>query len=117
MTTDATVEAPATFADLPRRALPRFPSWWTALGPGQGFIHSFTGPHSLFADTIRSLRALALAHQLGQVLMGEGDRAISLLDRLLEHAEATARFNVYFGTARDAYDVRGRVAYCWWATT
>ena len=34
MITDATVEAPATFADLPRRALPRFPSWWAALGPG-----------------------------------------------------------------------------------
>lgn len=34
MTTDATVEAPAAFADLPRRALPRFPSWFAALGPG-----------------------------------------------------------------------------------
>jgi unsaturated chondroitin disaccharide hydrolase len=84
---------------------------WTTLGPGQGFIYSFNGPHSLFADTIRSLRSLALAHQLGQVLMGEGDRSISLLERLLEHAEATARFNVYFGTGRDAYDVRGRVAH------
>lgn len=84
---------------------------WTALGPGQGFIYSFNGPHSLFADTIRSLRSLALAHQLGQVLMGEGDRSLSLLERLLEHAEATARFNVYFGTGRDAYDVRGRVAH------
>ena len=84
---------------------------WTALGPGQGFIYSFNGPHSLFADTIRSLRSLALAHQLGQVLMGEGDRSISLLERLLEHAETTARFNVYFGTGRDAYDVRGRVAH------
>jgi hypothetical protein len=43
--------------------------------------------------------------------MGEGDRPISLLARLLQHAEATARFNVYFGTGRDAYDVRGRVAH------
>ena len=43
--------------------------------------------------------------------MGEGDEPISLLGRLLQHAEATARFNVYFGAGRDAYDVRGRVAH------
>jgi hypothetical protein len=84
---------------------------WTRLGPETGFIHSFNGPHSLFADTIRSLRALALAHQLGHTLMAEGDRPVSLLGRLLQHAETTARFNVYFGTGRDAYDVRGRVAH------
>jgi hypothetical protein len=43
--------------------------------------------------------------------MGEGDRPVSLLRRLVLHAEATARFNVYFGTGRDAFDVRGRVAH------
>ena len=48
----------------------------------QGYIYSFNGPHSLFADTIRSLRALAVAHRLGHVLMGERDSKISLLDRL-----------------------------------
>lgn len=84
---------------------------WTRLGPDRGYICSFNGPQSLFADTIRSLRALAIAHQLGHVLMGEGDRPISLLGRLLQHAEATAQFNVYFGTGRDTYDVRGRVAH------
>jgi unsaturated chondroitin disaccharide hydrolase len=84
---------------------------WTSLGPDRGYIHSFNGPHSLFADTIRSLRALALGHQLGHVLMAEGDRAVCLLARLWQHAEATARFNVYFGSGRDAYDVRGRVAH------
>jgi hypothetical protein len=84
---------------------------WTALSADRGYICSFNGPQSLFADTIRSLRALALAHQLGHVLMGEGDRPISLLGRLLRHAEATAEFNVYFGRGRDAYDVRGRVAH------
>jgi hypothetical protein len=84
---------------------------WTRLEPGLGYIYSFNGPHSLFADTVRSLRALALAHQLGHVLMGEGDRAISLLGRLLQHAETTARFNVYFGAGRDTWDVRGRVAH------
>jgi len=84
---------------------------WTQLGPELGYVYSFNGPHSLFADTIRSLRALAIAHQLGHVLMGEGDRPSSLLGRLLQHAETTARFNVYFGTGRDGYDVRGRVAH------
>jgi hypothetical protein len=84
---------------------------WTQISPELGYIRSFNGPHSLFADTIRSLRALALAHQLGHALMGEGDRPVSLLGRLLQHAETTARFNVYFGAGRDAYDVRGRVAH------
>jgi hypothetical protein len=84
---------------------------WTALPDGLGYIYSFNGPHSLFADTIRSLRVLALAHRLGHSLMGEGDRRISLLGRLLVHAETTARFNVYFGKGRDRYDVPGRVAH------
>ena len=77
----------------------------------RGFIHTFNGPHSLFADAIRSLRALAVSHALGHALMGEGDRRISLLARLIEHADTTATFNVYFGEGRDAYDVRGRVAH------
>jgi hypothetical protein len=34
---------------------------WTELTPELGYIYSFNGPHSLFADTIRSLRALASA--------------------------------------------------------
>jgi hypothetical protein len=86
-------------------------SRWTALPGELGYVYSFNGPHSLFADTIRSMRALAVSHQLGHVLMGEGDRPISLLRRILQHAETTARFNVYFGAGRDAYDVRGRVAH------
>jgi len=86
-------------------------SRWTSLGPDAGFICSFNGPHSLFADTIRSLRSLALAHQLGHVLMGERDEKISLLGRLVAHAVTTSRYNVYFGEGRDAYDVRGRVAH------
>jgi hypothetical protein len=84
---------------------------WTSLADGTGFIHSFNGPHSLFVDTIRSLRSLAVAHQLGHVLMGEQDAKISLLQRLVEHALNTARYNVYYGEGRDAYDVPGRVAH------
>ncbi len=86
-------------------------SRWTALADGLGYIYSFNGPHSLFADTIRSLRALVISHQLGHVLMAEQDRTINLLQRALQHAETTARYNVYFGQGRDAYDVRGRVAH------
>jgi unsaturated chondroitin disaccharide hydrolase len=84
---------------------------WTTLADGTGFIHSFNGPHSLFVDTIRSLRSLAVAHQLGHALMGEQDAKISLLQRLVEHALNTARYNVYYGEGRDAYDVPGRVAH------
>jgi unsaturated chondroitin disaccharide hydrolase len=83
---------------------------WTRL-PGGGFIHSFNGAHSLFVDTIRSLRALALAHLLGQPLMGEQDEKINLLERLVQHARATARYSVYHGRGRDRFDVRGRVAH------
>lgn len=84
---------------------------WTRKADGSGFIYSFNGPHSLFVDTIRSLRSLAVAHQLGHVLMGEQDQKISLLQRLIDHATNTARHNVYFATGRDAYDVRGRTAH------
>ncbi len=80
-------------------------------GGGQGYIYSFNGPHSLFADTVRSLRSLAVAHQLGHVLMGEKDSKISLLHRLIRHVQTTAKYNVYFGEGRDAYDIRGRVAH------
>ena len=84
---------------------------WTRIHDGTGFIHSFNGAHSLFVDTIRSCRALAVAHQLGHVLMGEQDQRICLLQRLLEHAVNTARYNVYYGEGRDLYDVRGRTAH------
>jgi hypothetical protein len=84
---------------------------WTALKDGGGFIYSFNGPHSLFVDTIRSLRALALSHQLRHVLMDENDRRISLLGRLKGHAVATAKYSVYYGEGRDSYDIRGRTAH------
>jgi hypothetical protein len=84
---------------------------WSSIAGGGGYIYSFNGPHSLFVDTVRSLRALAVSHQLGHVLMGEGDKKISLLGRLIEHARATAKFSVYYGEGRDAYDLRGRTAH------
>jgi hypothetical protein len=48
---------------------------------------------------------------LGHKMMGEGDISISLLQRLIEHAYNTSRYNVYFGKDRDIYDIRGRVAH------
>lgn len=84
---------------------------WTALKNGEGFIYSFNGPHSLFIDTIRSLRSLGVAHLLGHVLKGENDRQISLLQRLITHAKTTSKYAVYYGEGRDIYDVRGRVAH------
>jgi hypothetical protein len=84
---------------------------WTSIGDRLGFIYSFNGPHSLFVDTIRTLRILAAAHQLGHCLMDEGDRPVSLLERLVLHAKATAKYSVYYGEGRDSYDVRGRVAH------
>jgi unsaturated chondroitin disaccharide hydrolase len=83
---------------------------WTRL-PDGGFIHSFNGAHSLFVDTIRSLRALALAFVLGHRLLEEQDAAVNMIDRLVQHARATADYNVYYGRGRDLADVRGRVAH------
>jgi len=73
---------------------------WTTIADG-GFIYSFNGAHSLFVDTIRSLRSLAVGHVLGQRLMEEQDRSASLLERLVQHERATATFNVYLGRGRD----------------
>jgi len=84
---------------------------WSRTADGGGYIYSFNGPHSLFSDTIRSLRSLALGYLLKHRVLGENDGTIDLLDRLLKHARATAEYNVYYGADRDVYDVRGRVVH------
>ena len=84
---------------------------WTQLTAELGYVYSFNGPHSLFSDTIRTMRSLGVAHLLGHRLMGENDKAVSLLGRIIQHADTTARYNVYFGKGRDIYDVRGRVVH------
>ena len=84
---------------------------WTKTKDGGGYIYSFNGPHSLFVDTIRSLRALAVSHKLGHVLMEENDRQVSLLERLKQHAVSTAKYSIYYGEGRDAYDIRGRTTH------
>jgi unsaturated chondroitin disaccharide hydrolase len=84
---------------------------WARTADDTGYIYSFNGPQSLFVDTIRSCRSLAIAHQLGHAMMGEQDKRISLLTRLVEHGQNTARYNVWYGDGRDAYDVAGRTAH------
>ena len=84
---------------------------WTNTPGGGGYIYSFNGPHSLFVDTIRTIRVLGISHRLGHALLGENDRRFSLLNRLIQHAASTAKYSVYYGEGRDFYDVRGRVAH------
>lgn len=83
---------------------------WTSL-PSGGYIYSFNGPHSLFVDTIRSVRALIVSHELGHDLRGENDQVFSLLDRAIDHAIATANYSVFYGEGRDQYDEWGRTAH------
>jgi unsaturated chondroitin disaccharide hydrolase len=92
-------------------------SRWTEFGyahsPSKkgGFIHSFNGSHSLFVDTIRSCRALMLSYRLGHVFQAENDVKINLLERAIQHIEATAKYSVYYGEGRDSYDIWGRTAH------
>lgn len=83
---------------------------WTKIKDG-GFIYSFNGPHSLFVDTIRSVRILLASHLLGHVFQGEGDAKISLLERAIQHISATAKYSVFYAEGRDSYDVWGRTAH------
>ncbi len=43
---------------------------WTSLANGLGYIYSFNGSHSLFIDTMRTLRVCGIAHQLGHCAAG-----------------------------------------------
>ena len=84
---------------------------WSRIHGGGGYIYSFNGPHSLFVDTIRSCRIVLVAHALGHRLRGENDAAHSLLERALQHIEATAKYSVFYGEGRDSYDELGRTAH------
>lgn len=50
-------------------------------------------------------------HVLNHVLMGEGDKPISLLGRAIQHLATKARYNIFYGKGRDHYDLRGRTAH------
>jgi hypothetical protein len=81
---------------------------WTQIENGKGFIHSFNGPHSLFIDTIR--RCGLWPSPIKGHMLGAWDRKISLLQRLIEHAETASTYAIYYGEGRGAHDVRGRTA-------
>ncbi len=83
---------------------------WTELKEG-GFIYSFNGPHSLFVDTIRTIRILVIGHLLGHSYRGENDIVVNLLSRAYQHALTTAKYSVYYGEGRDVYDQSGRTAH------
>jgi rhamnogalacturonyl hydrolase YesR len=78
---------------------------------GLGYIYSFNGPHSLFVDTMRTIRILGVAWQLGHVLMHENDRAADLLKRSVLHGLATNQYVVFHGQSGHTYDVRGRTCH------
>ena len=84
---------------------------WSPTAEGGGYIYSFNGPHSLFCDTMRTLRALSVSHKLGHALCEEQDEVVSLLGRMIQHAEANAKYAIWYGEGRDSYDVRGRTAH------
>ena len=87
---------------------------WTELPSGDGYIYSFNGSHSLFIDTMRTIRICGVAHTLGHALLAEQDQRINLLGRVLAHARTSARFNIFYGEGRDVYDLpqlRGRTVH------
>ncbi len=87
---------------------------WTNLPNGLGYIHSFNGAHSLFIDTMRTVRICSVAHTLGHALLGEQDSRTNLLDRMLMHARTSALYSIFYGKGRDSYDtpeLRGRTVH------
>jgi hypothetical protein len=87
------------------------PSPLSANATQLGYIYSFNGPHSLFVDTMRTIRILGVAWQLGHRLMHENDRAADLLKRAVLHGLATNQYLIFHGQSQHTYDVRGRTAH------
>jgi hypothetical protein len=83
----------------------------TAGAPALGYVYSFNGPHSLFVDTMRTVRILGVAWQLGHKLMHENDKAADLLKRSVLHGLTTSQHVIFHGEGTHAYDVRGRTAH------
>ncbi|HEX8340884.1 MAG TPA: hypothetical protein VF624_08255 [Tepidisphaeraceae bacterium] len=83
----------------------------TAGATALGYVYSFNGPHSLFVDTMRTIRILGAAWQLGHRLMHENDRKADLLKRSVLHGLTTSQYVLFHGKSGHAYDVRGRTAH------
>jgi unsaturated chondroitin disaccharide hydrolase len=87
------------------------PSPHSANSKSLGYIYSFNGPHSLFIDTMRTIRILGAAWQLGHHLAHENDRKADLLKRSVLHALCTNHHIIFHGDSEHTYDVRGRTAH------
>lgn len=87
------------------------PSPLSANATGLGYVYSFNGPHSLFVDTMRTIRIMGAAWQLGHALMHENDRKADLLKRLVLHGLSTSQYVVFHGETEHTYDVAGRTAH------
>ncbi|MEA2712004.1 MAG: unsaturated chondroitin disaccharide hydrolase [Phycisphaerales bacterium] len=87
------------------------PSPKSANSKALGYIYSFNGPHSLFIDTMRTIRILGAAWQLGHHLAHENDRKADLLKRSVLHALTTNQYIIFHGDSEHAYDIRGRTAH------
>jgi unsaturated chondroitin disaccharide hydrolase len=87
------------------------PSPLSANAPQLGYVYSFNGPHSLFVDTMRTIRILGVAWSLGHKLMHENDRAADLLKRSVLHGLTTSQYVLFHGKTNHTYDVRGRTAH------
>jgi unsaturated chondroitin disaccharide hydrolase len=83
----------------------------TANSPALGYVYSFNGPHSLFVDTMRTIRIMGVAWQLGHYLAHENDRKADLLKRSVLHGLTTNQYVVFHGDSQHTYDVRGRTAH------
>ena len=83
----------------------------TANAPHLGYVYSFNGPHSLFVDTMRTIRIMGVAWQLGHRLMHENDKKADLLKRSVLHGLTTSQYIVCHGDTTHTYDVRGRTSH------
>ncbi|MCC7191875.1 MAG: glycoside hydrolase family 88 protein [Phycisphaeraceae bacterium] len=90
---------------------PKPESKHSAYSNSLGYIYSFNGPHSLFVDTMRTIRILGRAWQLGHMLMHENDRAANLLKRAVLHGLTTSQYIVFHGDTDHTYDVAGRTSH------
>ncbi len=86
-------------------------SKYTAGATALGYVYSFNGPHSLFVDTMRTIRILGVAWQLGHRLMHENDKKADLLKRSVLHGLTTNQHVIFHGASDHTYDVRGRTAH------
>ncbi len=75
---------------------------WTDLPDGLGYIYSFNGPHSLFADTMRSLRSLAWRTSSGTCSWASAIGRSRCCTGWCSTPTPTRAYNVYFGKGRDA---------------